>query len=730
LGEEANARLNNEWTNSLNRPKGVPDAPFKTSWDELTLKRAIKLASDEGYDQIAFTTGKTQADRYKLSKYMNEVHFSGSNLTAYDKQGKAIIQQTGVTEDQLPELIGKEAAEKLLNQPKQGTLRSLVGQELEVGGEGMKGFYDKMLPKKLEKLSKRYDAKVKKTTMDTPDGPVEIWAMQLPDELKETVSTQGQPLFQLGAGVVGAGAAGTMLSSDEEPVQNFLKGGEVQPYMGDYVFPNRPRNYVPPTPTTTPADLERLSKQVGLIGLGFAPGAGMADYLGQFPSLEGGTEPSAVQNLQAGNYGTAALQGLGAFGDMMYAVPFLGATVGTLAKVPRTAQKMLQELTTKNPLDLNVSKTDASEIFGEGAQRVKYQDKDSGGFIEVVATPDGNASVLSLEVPEQSRKQGIGEKLQAQVMQDFPVMQGQVSSKAAAKTAYRLGRRPPGQPDATLDDVLKMIDQDSSVNLVSPEALARMQKQLESTEMPSTASSTSAKEDLAEVEAPSVMTRSDITELADYIKNREGGYGLRRVERAADEIPRLGEMYTQDALQSAFSGDNARALMTMNPADFEKYATPIDPLFLRSAGYRARDDAGGKMSYEEYLKYLASVKKRGGFDDVPYLNINKEEQGLPLTPFLTGHEGRHRSRALTAAGEKAGLVQLLPRAELREPFPRRSQEEYIEALKREMAITDNKVFPQAYSEPSPTSLEDILIRRPAIDLPDLYAKGGEVRKSK
>jgi len=197
----------------------VPDAPFKTSWDELTLKRAIKLASDEGYDQIAFTTGKTQADRYKLSKYMNEVHFSGSNLTAYDKQGNAIIQQTGVTEDQLPELIGKEAAEKLLNQPKQGTLRSLVGQELEVGGEGMKGFYDKMLPKKLEKLSKRYDAKVKKTTMDTPDGPVEIWAMQLPDELKETVSTQGQPLFQLGAGAVGTAGIMSLTGEDAQAAQ-------------------------------------------------------------------------------------------------------------------------------------------------------------------------------------------------------------------------------------------------------------------------------------------------------------------------------------------------------------------------------------------------------------------------------------------------------------------------------------------------------------------------------
>jgi hypothetical protein len=71
-------------------------------------------------------------------------------------------------------------------------------------------------------------------------------------------------------------------------------------------------------------------------------------------------------------------------------------------------------------------------------------------------------------VPEKFRGQKIGESLQAQVMQDFPVLQGQVSSRAAAKTAYRLGRRPPGQPEASLDDVYKIMDEYSSVNLVSP----------------------------------------------------------------------------------------------------------------------------------------------------------------------------------------------------------------------------------------------------------------------
>jgi hypothetical protein len=213
---------------------------------------------------------------------------------------------------------------------------------------------------------------------------------------------------------------------------------------------------------------------------------------------------------------------------------------------------------------------------------------------------------------------------------------------------------------------------------------------------------------LPKVEAPSVMTRSEISDLADYIKNREGGYGLRRVERAADEIPRLGEMYTQDALRSAFSGDNARALMTMNPADFERYATPLDK--------KLRDENAAN------IERLIGIRANSGFSDVPYFMINKENLGTSEIPYIAGHEGRHRNRAFEATGDKTGLVVLNPRAGLREPFPRRSQQEYIEALKNEFSITGNRIKPQNDFD---ESLERI-VRSPIV-LPDMYAKGGAVK---
>jgi hypothetical protein len=43
--------------------------------------------------------------------------------------------------------------------------------------------------------------------------------MQLPDELKETVSTQGQPLFQLGAGAVGTAGIMSLTGEDAQAAQ-------------------------------------------------------------------------------------------------------------------------------------------------------------------------------------------------------------------------------------------------------------------------------------------------------------------------------------------------------------------------------------------------------------------------------------------------------------------------------------------------------------------------------
>ena len=192
-------------------------------------------------------------------------------------------------------------------------------------------------------------------------------------------------------------------------------------------------------------------------------GAGVEQFAGGLLSDPLGTGAGILQ----GGYetieramapGATPMDVMGAAGMAMGAGGLLTRPAGSVGMGGRVAR------------DFDVSRRDASNIFGEGSERVRYTDPQSGGTMEVVVRPNGQASVLELEVPEEFRGQGIGQSLQARVMQDFPVMGGQVSSKAAATTAYRLGRRPYGQPDATLENVFRMIDEDSSVNLISPAA--------------------------------------------------------------------------------------------------------------------------------------------------------------------------------------------------------------------------------------------------------------------
>jgi len=218
---------------------------------------------------------------------------------------------------------------------------------------------------------------------------------------------------------------------------------------------------------------------------------------------------------------------------------------------------------------------------------------------------------------------------------------------------------------------------------------------------------------------------SNIKKITPYIKEREGQYGLQRLQRASDEIPRLSDMYSEDALRRAFSGDNAKALMTMDPAEFERYAE-------RLGRFEDEDStrfttSGEKLNFNDYLAHLAKIK--GGFADVPFLEIGRRKP--EYLPSIEGHEGRHRSRALAGKGVKKSLVQLIPTGGMREPMPRRYREDFIEAMKKELGekrlVTPEgrSLLPADLSAQEHRNLENrnlLAANRP--QLPEVYKSGG------
>ena len=130
----------------------TPSAPFvgKTdAWVALSIKRIIKIAVDEGYDSVAFINGEQSADRYDLSKQLDRIVFDHDEnglfeIDAYDKNRNQVIFGKRATRHSLPDIVGKDLAQKMIDSKAGGHTYS--GLDLKVGGDGMIAFYDKIVP--------------------------------------------------------------------------------------------------------------------------------------------------------------------------------------------------------------------------------------------------------------------------------------------------------------------------------------------------------------------------------------------------------------------------------------------------------------------------------------------------------------------------------------------------------------------------------------------------------
>jgi len=187
--------------NSLIGEKGVPQAPYAKTWHEKAMKDIIAEAVEKNYGRVAWVAGKEQADRYSLAKQIDELdlHEKEGVFTIYARKGgHSVFSQDGLSEKQIEDYVGKEAARKLLKQKPSEynqfgySARSLSGMELEVGGEGMKTFYDSMLPKWTNKYIKKYDSKVEVKKLDNGQ---EVWSFEVTPKMKEQITKEGQPLY-------------------------------------------------------------------------------------------------------------------------------------------------------------------------------------------------------------------------------------------------------------------------------------------------------------------------------------------------------------------------------------------------------------------------------------------------------------------------------------------------------------------------------------------------------
>jgi len=193
----------------------LPDAPFKKSWPMLGFKRILRMATEEGYDAVAWTSGEIQADRYNLAKKVSKVYYipPDKGETVYftgieGLDGKPITRiehPTDGTLEELEPLYGKEITARMANREgiqKEGNY-VLSGENLEVGGKGMKAFYDKILVNEAGKYLKKLDKSVKIEPGSLDNVEIGgVWTFPLTDKMKESIEA-GQALYSKDPGAAG-----------------------------------------------------------------------------------------------------------------------------------------------------------------------------------------------------------------------------------------------------------------------------------------------------------------------------------------------------------------------------------------------------------------------------------------------------------------------------------------------------------------------------------------------
>jgi hypothetical protein len=203
----------------------IPDAPFRKDWPVQMFKRALADAVENGKEWIGWTTGETQAARYDLSKQVESVAWDDKLNMLYVTTKEGVQQDVpNATPQKLPDIIGKEAADRLVKAaPDDDTgYRMLEGVDLKVGGEGMKGFYDQILPKEISKYVKQWGGQVEKSRVGTKSSKrvddlsdmelvqelertsdtTPIWRVNITPQMRESIKKAGQALFVGGVAAV------------------------------------------------------------------------------------------------------------------------------------------------------------------------------------------------------------------------------------------------------------------------------------------------------------------------------------------------------------------------------------------------------------------------------------------------------------------------------------------------------------------------------------------------
>jgi hypothetical protein len=159
--KDKESALNEFFSNKFKN--AVPNAPFKKDWYQLAIKRLMKYAADNDYDQIALVGPEEQIRRGSLGTYVDGLTFEKNkdgSIKLLAEKGESVVLDKTVKPEDLELYVGKNVAKKILStEDVDGTL---TGDDLMIGGEGMRQYYGRSYPDSINRIGKKYNANIEK----------------------------------------------------------------------------------------------------------------------------------------------------------------------------------------------------------------------------------------------------------------------------------------------------------------------------------------------------------------------------------------------------------------------------------------------------------------------------------------------------------------------------------------------------------------------------------------
>lgn len=299
----------------------VPNAPFKETpeWMGLAMKRVLDEAVAGGYDAVSWTPGVKQANRYpnELRKAVDEFRWTaphgetGERFVRAYKGGTEVFKGTlgsdGVFRDYVAagkpasEVMGKDIAQKILGS---GTSGDIQGADFTIGGEGMKAFYDQMLPDWLKGYGKKLGVRIEveqskgltanesheydnlaNVRENNPNFGLSQDEMRRLNALSNTERMTGFPTIKITPELRAAIGKGQSYGKGAVPIMGGITGAGIGGAAGYATG-------------STPEERRRNAILGAALGLGAGVGAGaLAERLGQRGAKGVASSPAAAQVL-------------------------------------------------------------------------------------------------------------------------------------------------------------------------------------------------------------------------------------------------------------------------------------------------------------------------------------------------------------------------------------------------------------------------------------------------